>query len=329
MHISFNTSPSGLNLDTGYGLAGFGIVTSLQRCGHTVTFKDSTAPVEIAFCMPDDAEWSNPTAYHIQMTPWESTKLKPGWAINFNKADEVWATSQWVADVYRAEGVTVPVYVYEHGIDLDWTPRRRRAGNVIKFLHVGEPAPRKGGQMAMEAFHDVFGDRKDVSLTIKAWRYSAIRVYDRQGSIVGLPQDVYPNVKAIYNNLEGPEMVYLFHQHDVLVYPSMGEGFGLIPLQALATGMPTICTEAWAPYRRFLSPELALESTLVDSPHPIMHPGCFYLPDYEGLKKSYRYAADNFDRLAGVAYKNSFIVRDEYSWDYLTQKAFKHIVEMF
>jgi len=178
----------------------------------------------------------------------------------------VWATSQWVADVYKSEGVTVPIFVYEHGIDTDWTPRRRYTDNgVVRFLHVGEPAPRKGGQMAMEAFRDVFGDRKDVRLTIKAWRHSTIRVYDRQKSIIGLPQDVYPNMKTIYNNLEGPEMVHLFHQHDVLVYPSMGEGFGFIPLQALATGMPTICTEVWAPYRRFLSPELALGSKLVPS----------------------------------------------------------------
>jgi len=256
--------------------------------------------------------------------------LKPRWAINFNKADEVWATSQWVADVYKSEGVTVPIFVYEHGIDADWTPRRRRVrDDVIKFLHVGEPAPRKGGQMAMEAFHDVFGDRKDVSLTIKAWRHSSIRVYDRQKSILGLPQDMYPNMKTIYNNFEGPAMVYLFHQHDVLVYPSMGEGFGFIPLQALATGMLTVCTEIWAPYKDYLLPELSLGSKLVDSPHPVMHPGQFYEPDYEDLKRAYLSAVNDFDRLAGKSYKNALKVRDAYNWDNLTNKAFAHIVERF
>lgn len=330
MHISYNTSPSGLNLDTGYGLAGYGIVTSLQRCGHIVTFKDPTAPVEIAFCMPDDSEWSSPTAYHIQMTPWESTKLKPTWAENFNKADEVWATSQWVADVYRAEGVTVPIFVYEHGIDTDWTPRRRRiTDGVVKFLHVGEPAPRKGGQMAMEAFHDAFGNRKDVSLTIKAWRHSTIRVYDRQRSILGLPHEIYPNMRTIDKNLEGPEMVYLFHRHDVLVYPSMGEGFGFIPLQALATGMPVIVTNEWPPYSRFVLPELSIGTTPVPSAWPTMHPGNLLQPDYDDLKASYLNAFDSFDRLAGVAYKNSLIIRDEYNWDHLTNKAFAHIVKKF
>ena len=329
MRISFNTSPSGLNMDTGYGLAGFGIVTSLQRCGFTVPYKDATASVELAFCMPDNSDWSNPSAYHIQLTPWESTKLKPGWADNFNRADEVWATSQWVADVYRAEGVTVPIYVYEHGIDPMWTARRRRSNGILKFLHVGEPAPRKGGQMAMEAFVDVFGNSKDHTLTIKAWNQSSIRVYDKQKSILGLPQNIYENVNTIYDNFNEAEMVYLFQQHHVLVYPSMGEGFGLIPLQALATGMPTICTEVWAPYKRFLSPSLLLDSSLVPSDWPGMHPGSFYLPDYEQLKLAYTNAANDFESLSGKAYKNSFAVRDEYDWDKLTNNAFKHIVERF
>lgn len=330
MHISFNTSPSGLNLNTGYGLAGYGIVTALQRVGHTVAFKDPTAAVEIAFCMPDASEWSNENAYHIQMTPWESTKLQPDWAENFNRADEVWATSPWVAEVYKSEGVTVPIFVYEHGIDTMWTPFRRRPTNVIKFLHVGEPAPRKNGQMAMEAFRDALGDRTDVHLTIKAWNRSSVRVFDRKReSILGLPHEMYNNVTTVYNDYSEAEMVYLFHRHHALVYPSMGEGFGFIPLQALATAMPTICTEAWAPYKRFLEPELSLGSTLVDSRHQTMHPGQFYQPNYDDLVTAYRAVAANYDELAGRAYRNAFKIREEYDWCELTKNAFARIVKKF
>lgn len=330
MRISFNTSPSGLNLDTGYGLAGFGIVTSLQRLGHEVRFKDHDAPVEFSLSMPDASEWSNPNAYHIQCTPWESTKLKPDWLefMNYN-CDEQWATSQWVADVYKAEGVTVPIHVYEHGIDPMWTPRRRRVDGALKFLHVGEPAPRKGGQMAMEAFRDTFGDSKDVHLTIKAWGTSNVRVFDRQRSIKGLPHELYDNITTIYNNCNEAEMVYIYHSHHALVYPSMGEGFGFIPIQAMATGMPTICTEVWAPYKRFLIPELALGSTLIDSAWPTMHPGQFYEPSYDDLKAAYAYTADNYDTLAGRSFKLSFAVRSAYDWDTLTKNAFKHIEEKF
>jgi len=330
MHISFNTSPSGLNLNTGYGLAGYGIVTAMQRVGHVVTYKDPSAPVELAFCMPDASDWSNADAYHIQMTPWESTKLPWGWIENFNLADEVWATSQWVAELYKREGVTVPIRVYEHGIDPMWTPRRRKPGGKIKFLHVGEPAPRKNGQMAMEAFRDVFGNRTDVQLTIKAWENSTVRVYDRKHiSILGRPQEVYNNVITRNDDCSEAEMVHIFHTHHALVYPSMGEGFGLIPLQALGTGMPTICTEAWAPYVRFLEPELSLGSVLVLSDHQNMHPGMFYLPNYEELKDAYLYTAENYNRLAGRAYRNSFKVHEEYDWSLLTNNALKEVVERF
>lgn len=329
MRISFNTPPSSLNLDTGYGLGGYGIVTSMQRCGYTVGFVDSGAPVEFAFCMPDNVEWSNPDAYHIQCTPWESTKLMPGWVEKFNACDEVWATSEWVAGIYKAEGVTVPIYVYEHGVGPEWVPRRRRQSPVLKFLHVGEPALRKGGQMALDAFRDAFGDASDVHLTIKAWNKSNLRVFDRQGSIIGLPHNVYNNVTSIYDNFSEEGMVNIFLTHHALVYPSMGEGFGLIPLQALATGMPTICTEVWAPYARFLEPQLSLSSTLVDSQWTGMHPGQMYKPSYDDLKAAYIYTKEHYDQLAGAAYRRAFDIRTGYDWDYLTNNVFAHIVERF
>lgn len=332
MRISFTTSPSGLNLNSGYGLAGYGMVTSLQRCGHEVNFKDSGAPVEISFNMPDDSPWSNPLAYHISITPWESTKLKPGWLESMNSnCDEQWATSPWVAEVYKSEGVKGPISIYEHGVDHAWHAKRRRhTSGPLKFLHVGSPAPRKNAQMTMEAFRDVFGDSEDVRLTIKAWMKSEVRVYDRKHeSILGLPQDMYQNVRVRYDDCSNEEMISIFHNHHALIYPSSGEGFGLIPLQSLASGMPTICTGIWAPYKRFLEPELTLSSKLVVSPWQNMHPGMLNEPSYEDLKEAFKYTADNYDKLAGTAYRNAFLVHSQYDWDTLTEKAFRHIVEKF
>ncbi len=57
----------------------------------------------------------------------------------------------------------------------------------------------------------------------------------------------------------------MYHQHDVMIYPTYGEGFGFIPFQALATGMPVISTHEWADYKKYLGP-LKLNSTLIDSP---------------------------------------------------------------
>ncbi len=326
MRISFVTNHGNLSLTNGFGIAGFNLVTSLQRLGHTVRFADEEAPVEIAFCQPDYSEWSNPDAYHIQYTPWESTVLPPGWVEAFNEnCDEVWTPSPLIMQWYRDAGVTTPIFVYEHGIENIWTPKRRRRGDKLRFLHVGEPAPRKAGQMAMEAFIDVFGEREDVSLTIKAWNRSTVRV-KKHGSIIGNPQVVYKNVKTVYDELTPEQMVSLFHHHDALIYPSWGEGFGLIPLQAMATGMPTICTEAWAPYKEFLEPALRLSSRLVDSPWPQTHMGKMFEPSYTDLIEAMKFVDREYERVAGLAYRTSFKVIEHYDWDNLTREAFDRIV---
>lgn len=330
MKISFNTVVGNLNLNNGYGIAGYNMIRSLQKLGHEVPFASPEAKVEIAFCQPDYSEWSNNDAYHIQYTPWESTALPDGWVDAFNdNCDEVWTPSPLIAKWYGEAGVKKPIFVYEHGIDPMWKPKRRRRGDKLKFLHVGEPAPRKGGQMAMEAFRAAFGKRDDVHLTIKAWNRSNVRVKTTHGSIVGLPQNVYDNITTIYNDMAEYEMVDMFHRHDALVYPGWGEGFGLIPLQALASGMPTICTEAWAPYSRFILPELSLSSQLVDSPWPQVHPGQMFKPSFDDLVDAYRAIDDNYERLAGRSFKNSFQTHKDYSWDELTKNSFARILEKF
>jgi glycosyltransferase involved in cell wall biosynthesis len=247
----------------------------------------------------------------------------------FNEADEVWTPSPLIAKWYADAGVDRTIHVYEHGVDHSWkNTRRRREGEILKFLHHGEPAPRKGGQMAFDAFREAFGDQKDVHLTIKSFGESTVRHKDKRGNILG-PANSVSNVTVMERSLQEEELKSLYQQHHVMVYPGYGEGFGLIPLQAMATGMPTICTGAWAPYERLLLPELRLGARLIDSPWEYMHPGKVYEPSFDDLVESYRFAYENYNLVAGRAYANGFKVHKEYDWDALTEKAFSHVVEKF
>lgn len=327
MKISFSTIPGNLIRTIGYGYAGYNMVCALQRLGHQVPFQDPSAKVQIHFSQPEYFDF-HPGQYKIGYTPWESTGMPEGWVDTFNTVDELWTPSPLIAQWYEDAGVKTGIKVYEHGVDKIWSPRRRRPERKIRFLHMGEPAPRKGGEMAFRAFRDAFGSRDDVHLTIKSNGASTVRYKDKSGSIIALPTD-FNNVSVITQVLDEPLLVNLFHEHDAFVYPGWGEGFGLIPIQAMATGMPTICTEAWAPYARFILPELRLGSQLVDSPWPFMHPGQMFKPSYDELVDMYRYTADNFNRLAGNAYRESFNIHQDYDWDRLTEDAFAHIVKKF
>ena len=333
LKVSFYTVKGDLRQDNGFGYAGKNVRDSLLSLGHEVSFHDKSADVQIDFCHP--VYYNHyPNQYKIGYSPWESSSLPEGWLKGFNSVDEVWTPSEKCREWFTNAGVKKPIKVYEHGVEPLWSPKRRKPGRKVKFLHVGEPAPRKGGQLAFEAFISAFGGSEDVHLTIKSNGPSTVRAFatgfHRGGprEILGQPHEVYRNVTVISNSMGIDELVELFHEHDVLVYPSFGEGFGLIPLQALATGMPTICTGAWAPYERFLG-ELSLDSKEHPSPWPAMHPGNVYLPDKDHLVDLYRYSFNNIESLSDKSFDNSEKVHEEYNWNRLTKRAFEHLENKF
>lgn len=335
--ISFTTVPANLNLKNGYGNAGYNVSLSLQKLGVEVPFQDPTAPYEIAFNQPNYPEvWSGDrsTQHRIMYTPWESTALPDGWLEGFKEADEIWTPSDLIAEWFKDAGVPGHIKVYEHGIDPAWfsAERTRRRGNgPLMFLHHGEPAPRKGGQMALDAFRAAFGkNNNDVHLTIKSFGHTNVRaqVIDEYGDpfVLGAPEDFYKNVAILRQDYEIPALVRLYKAHDVLVYPGWGEGFGLIPLQAMAAGMPTICTSAWAPYRDFIVKDLRLPSTLVDSPWPRIHPGKMFKPSFDDLVDIYRFTFDNYDEIAREQEAMMPALREKYDWSRLTAEAFDFLL---
>lgn len=332
MKISFTTVAGNLNLNNGYGTAGYNVSSALKRLGHEVPFQDATAPVEIAFCQPTFQEWSAPKGgqYRIQYTPWESTALPDGWLEGFSKADEVWTPSPVIAQWFKEAGVKQDVHVYEHGIEKSWISaarKRTRRDGPLRFLHHGDPAVRKGSQETLDAFRTVFGNSDDVHLTFKSFGGTRVRGRDKNGNRESA--DIYDNVSIVPQELSPETLVRFYDEFDVMVYPGWGEGFGLIPLQAMATGMPTVCTEAWAPYKNFILPNLRLGSQLVDSPWGHMHPGKMFQPDVEELCQILESVYEDYDKYASDAYDMVEPIALHYDWDELTENAFDHVVQKF
>lgn len=323
MIISYSSVPEALSLTNGYAIAGWNIVRSLQKLGHTVPYQDPTAPVEIHWSNPDEYRFSNPNQYKILMGTWESYPIPARWKHNFDLADEIWTTNpvmaNWFAQVAGRE-----VKSYEHGIDGEvWVPRKRNAYSRINFLHDGEPSPRKNGQMALDAFRAAFGDRTDVHLTLKCLGMNTTRV---NGNF--LPDKVYKNVtidKSVYPNPE--DVAGLYARNHVLVCNSEAEGFGLPGLQGIASGMITMCNPGWASYKRFILPEARLKSKFAPALNQNVVPGKAFPVDFDDLVDRYRYIADNFTSLSQRAFDNAQPALDAYNWVDLTAKRFAHIFD--
>lgn len=326
MEISYSTPRGNLTTANGYGHAGFKMSEALTRMGHRVTYQNPKAVIQINFSQPSIYKLHR-NQYQIGYTPWESTIIPESWASKIESCNEFWTTSNWCKNVYENNGFKIS-NVYPHGIDAIWTPKKREQKNVIKFLHIGEPAPRKGGQETVEAFVKLFGNNSDYLLTLKVNKTSNIRMYDEFGSIVGLPYEMYSNVKLDDRLLDDQELVDLYHEHDILVYPTYGEGFGFIPLQALATGMPVISTYDWAHYQKYLGP-LKLDSEVIPSPWQTMHPGDVYKPNQEHLMTLMLDAANNLKAYSGYYYAQSTKIHEDYNWDQLTKNAFEDVLRKF
>jgi len=328
MQISFFTPTINFKNSNGYGYAGSNIATSLKELGHDVPYSYPKAPVQLNFAQPEHFKMHR-GQYQIGYTPWESTKIPDKWKNMLDHCDEIWTTSDWCANVFEDNGYK-NIKVFPHGIEPVWKPMKRKDDGVIKFLHLGEPAPRKAGQMVVDAFSALYGNNPGYSLTIKAYKSNTTRIYNNyiDRNIVGLPNEIYKNISIITDELNTEELVKLYHDHDVLVYPSYGEGFGFIPLQALATGMPTICTKGWAHYENYLGP-LGLDSEIIDSPWPFPHEGKVFEPKYQHLLELMRDVSLNFKAYSGYYYAQSTKIHEEYNWLQLTNNSFSHIFKKF
>ena len=238
-----------------------------------------------------------------------------------NMCNEVWTTSDWCAKVFEDEGVEKPIFIYPHGIDHEWTPEKRIVTRKIRFLHFGEPAVRKGGQLAFDAFTELFGNDPKYHLTIKANGPSTIRAKNISGEIAS-PTQQYNNVSIVKKMLDLPELISLIKDHHAMIYPSFGEGFGFIPLQGLASGMPVIFNTTWAPYRKF-SMGLDVSDKLIDSPWQELHPGKVLQPSKESIKENMIELVENYDKYAEQAFKNAPAIHKEYDWTKVTTKAFR------
>lgn len=310
MRISFNqTSSDNVKDSNGYGYAAKMCKESLVSLGHEVGWRDSTADVEINFIQPDHWHWTGP--YRIGYLPWESTGLHEGWLEKLNSVDEVWTPSPKIAEWFVDAGVKKDVKVYEHGVEALWTPHKRPTEGRFRILHHGAEALRKGGNETIRAFQNSLWE-EDATLVLKMI-LDRFNVHDTK------------HIQILKKKVDIEELVEIYHGCHAFFYPSWGEGFGLTPLQAMATGMPTVVTQGWAPYERLLPESSLIKSELVDSPWQAHHPGKMFRPDQDDLEDKMRWFYENRESESKRAFEAAQKVHDEYNWIKLTENAFKHL----
>jgi glycosyltransferase involved in cell wall biosynthesis len=272
-----------------------------------------------------------PHQYKIQMTQWESTKVPPHWKDFAKGYDEWWTANDFGKQAFIDSGIPEEkVYVFEHGVDSTlWQPKLRGQNGAVRFLHIDSGSPRKRADLAKAAFKKAFGDNPNYEITFKHSHIPSSGVdWNNPKTMATHGEWESKNIRHIRENMSTEDLVKLYHYHDAIIYPSEGEGFGMIPMQALATGMPVISTGRWCSYERYLNNNI-IDSHIGQSEIQETYTrfGDVVVPNLDSMVELMRSVAKNIDEHSKVFLDQRQQVIEDYDWYSLSKKAIDPLVE--
>lgn len=121
-------------------------------------------------------------------------------------------------------------------------PRAHGTGQPLQLLSVGSITPRKGYAVLVEALAPLAG---------LDWRLTIAGPQDRdRGALAGL-QDAIAHHRlddriTLAGVLDRQQIAQAYDTADVFVLPSLFEGFGMVLTEAMARGLPIVCTTGGA-----------------------------------------------------------------------------------
>ena len=235
MKISWGSIASP-DLPAGYGTVGKQMRQALADAGAEIV-PETSFDYDLAVVVGLPVAWIQGALRPdlIWHTMIEVEPLPPGWADVINRSGGCWVPSTWVERVFREGGVTAPLMVAGYGVDPAVFQPVDRAGRSgpLRVLAWGRGLySRKNLTMAIRVFAAAGLGNAQLEVKVNA---DDVLASDGMG-VIGRE-----DVRIIAQNWRQGQLVRWLQSGDVLLYLSSGEGFGLMPLEAMATGLPVIC----------------------------------------------------------------------------------------
>jgi len=201
--------------------------------------------VQILHGIPDKQIHLKLAKKSVGFATFETHSPPEHWIKLLNSNSAVIVPSEFNKNVFKNAGITCPIFHIPHCVD---TKIYHPKVNINKqhpeftFLFFGTWKQRKGWSQLIEAWFKEFSVSDNVRLVLKTDRITmAQRGIEEIKSKLGLKKDYAP-ISFETKILNEEEIPLLIKKFDCLVSPSLGEGFGLPGLQAMALGVPIIIT---------------------------------------------------------------------------------------
>jgi glycosyltransferase involved in cell wall biosynthesis len=246
------TLHAGLDSFRGYGLHLIEIARHFKKCGIHPAIRPlhtnegfAKLPMDVRSLIvsgrqPEDWELllSPPTVIPTPgkktafFTMWESSSLPEPSLTYVNRAEAVIVPSKWCYDVFKASGVTRPLFHVPLGVDTE----------IFRY----QPMSQDGPTVFAVAGRTKHGrERKGLDAAIRSWK--AAFPYDKNVRLLvkchdddDLPDTSDERIEVTRKHFTSHELANWLARANVFVTAATGEGWGLWAHQAMAIGRPVI-----------------------------------------------------------------------------------------
>lgn len=262
---------------------------------------DGKASVQVWFGTPDTCIGFLEGQHKTIFTMWETDTLPDKWVRFLGEYDQVIVPSKHNRELFSRhhDNVSVVPLGFDRNI---WHPCVREPNPRFRFHAGGSLWNRKGLDLVLQAFLDL-GLDAELHLKVAPHCQDMPKIAGRH------------DITVHRQWMAEQELVAWVRQADCWVAPSRGEGFGLLPLQAMACGIPTIMsdTSGHKEYQRFAT------SVVTVSQAPAPDGGSWDEPDLGELREAMRWVYENAPKARTDALSMQSLI-SQYSWHNASQR---------
>jgi len=235
-------------------------------------------------------------------------------------------TSAWASSVVEHYAADLPVYTWPHGVDSGFVPHKTPPDGEFSVLHLASThLQRKSTEQLIHGWAEAIRGgqlpaKAKLRLVINGPRgYYLETVHAASGGCIEIADSFtfYPRL-----DLSVEDLSVMYSRHHFVCQPSRAEGFGLVPVEARACGVPVIVTACTGHAEHVLQGLSGLvivphgADELVNDGPGALAPSVAAADIQAALALAYAQRAD----MGQQARDTATSVREQWSWEAVTAK---------